>query len=424
MNRNKIVQYGSRNIKLLIVSGIIILLLLVQYMRQSWPFSNTTSRQKSDQEMQAYGGTSNDTNQNTRVSVQVDTAKLKSLGIQVEMVRIDTIAVPVRAVATVVPDEARVSNINTRVSGWLEKLYVNKTGQQVKAGAPLAGIFSQELYASQLEYLAVLNASRSGPESIVIESARTRLKVFGMNEAQIRELEKRGVATRLTTIVSPRTGTVFELNVFAGMAVDPSFVLMTIADLSQIWVFAEIPGSEEFDIRIGTPVIIDIAVSGRMPIESKVSFIYPALTEGTRTIRVRMVIENPGDQLRPGAYGTAEFKVSPREVLTVSRDAVVEQGNKQHVFVITAPGTFVPRNIALGVQLSDRVEVVKGLSKGELIVASGVFLIDSESRLRASGSVGGGHGHGGTQKAPEKSTPKKRPKSEAPPHGGHQGHGG
>lgn len=369
-----------------------------------------------------------DTNQNARVPVQVDTNKLQSLGILTETVRVDTIAEPVRAVATVVPDESRVSHIHTRVSGWLEQLYVNKTGQQVKTGSSLAGIFSQELYASQMEYIAALKASRSGPESVVAESARTRLKVLGMTEAQIRELERRGVATRLTTIIAPRNGVVLDLNVFAGMAVDPSMVLMTIADLSQIWILAEIPGSEELGISVGTPATIDITVAGTNSIETEVSFIYPALTEGTRTMRVRMVINNPGNLLRPGAYGTAEFRVRPRKALTVPRDAIVDEGEQQRVFVLTGPGAFEPRSVKLGAQLQERVEVVEGLSEGEKVVSSGVFLIDSESRLRASGNVGGGHGgHGGGKQPPPPDTSKKeeqQQKPQPPSGGGHQGHGG
>lgn len=420
MNEDKLIQYVRKNKILLILSAALIILLLIQYASQNRSFSKnpdqvTTEKAQSADTM---------TNRNTRVPVQVDISKLQSLGILTEKVRVDTIAEQIRAVATAVPDESRISHIHTRVSGWMEKLYINKTGQQVKTGSKLAGIFSQELYASQMEYLAALKASRSGPQSVVIESASTRLKVLGMTDAQILELKKRGVATRLTTIIAPRNGVVLDLYVFTGMAVDPSMVLMTIADLSRIWILAEIPGSEKFDISIGTPVTIHIAFPAIEPIESIVNFIYPALTEGTRTIRVRMIIENPGNLLKPGLYGTAEFKVRPRKSLTVPRDAVVDEGERQYVFVLTAPGTFEPRSVKLGTQLQDRVEVIEGIYEGDLIVSSGVFLIDSESRLRASGNVGGGHG-GHTEGMQDTSKQKNRPKKQQPSSGGgHQGHGG
>ncbi len=245
-----------------------------------------------------------------------------------------------------------------------------------------------------------------------------------MTNAEIRELERRGSANRLTTIVAPRSGSVLELNVFAGTQVDPSIVLMTIADLSQVWILAEIPGSGELDIKAGIKVTIDIAASGRTPIQSTISFIYPALTEGTRTLRIRMVVKNPNGLLKPGAYGTAEFKVRPRKALTVPRDAIIDQGEKQFVFLVTAPGTFIPKAVTIGIELSDRVEIVEGLSAGDQIVSSGVFLIDSESRLRASGNVGGGHGgHGGSQ-SPANKSPQQPSKPQSPPSGGHQGHGG
>ena len=420
-NREGMYLYSRRFRRSIIITGVIIVFLTIQYVRQSWPFIKNRQAdangeiEKRDQAI--------DKNQHDRASVQVDTSIMRSLGIQIETVRIDTVAEPVRAVATVVPDESRISHIHTRVSGWLEKLYVNKTGQQVETGAPLAGIFSQELYASQMEYVAALDASRTGPQSAVVESARTRLKVFGMTDTQIRELERRGSANRLTTIVAPRSGIVMQLNVFAGMQVDPSLVLMTIADLSQVWILAEIPGTEEPGIEVGTNVVINITASGRRQIQTTVSFIYPALTEGTRTIRVRMVVKNPNVLLKPGAYGTAEFAVRPRVALTVARDAIVDQGQSQHVFVETSPGTFVPKQVSIGIEMSDRVEIVEGLSAGDPIVSSGVFLIDSESRLRTSGIVGGGHGgHGGTQQSPERTPQPSEPEPQPSPGDGHQGH--
>ncbi len=144
MNREKAYLYGKKYRILLVIAGVIFLLLLIQYTRQSWPFAKDRQVTTASKKMKEADGMSNDTNQHPRAAVQVDTNKLQSLGIQIETVRIDTIAEPIRAVATVVADESRVSQIHTRVSGWLEKLYVNKKGQQVKAGAPLAGIFSQE----------------------------------------------------------------------------------------------------------------------------------------------------------------------------------------------------------------------------------------------------------------------------------------
>jgi Cu(I)/Ag(I) efflux system membrane fusion protein len=198
-----------------------------------------------------------------------------------------------------------------------------------------------------------------------------------------------------------------------GTSVDPSTTLLTIADLSRIWVLAEVPEANIPGIRVGTPAQLDFPASGRQPFAARVDFLYPTLTDRTRTLRVRFSAANPTGALRPGLYGTAAFASTGQRVITVPRDAVVDTGVQQHVFVATGD-RFEPRAVTLGVQLADRVEIRSGLSEGERIVAAGVFLLDSESRLRATGG-GGGHSHG----AP--TTPQNAPTAPAKdPHAGHE----
>jgi RND family efflux transporter MFP subunit len=188
--------------------------------------------------------------------------------------------------------------------------------------------------------------------------------------------------------------------VTVGTSVDPSTTLLSIADLSRVWVLAEVPEASIRFVRVGTAAQLDFPASGRPPFTARVDFVYPMLSERTRTLRVRLAAANVGGMLRPGLYGTAIFEVAGHNVVTVPRDAVVDTGLQQHVFV-AAGDRFEPRAITVGVQLADRVEVRAGLAEGEQIVASGVFLLDSESRLRATG--GGGHSHGspaGARQAP------------------------
>jgi len=195
--------------------------------------------------------------------------------------------------------------------------------------------------------------------------------------------------------------------------VDPSTTLLTIADLTRVWVLAEVPEANIPGIRVGTPAQLDFPASGRQPFAGRVDFLYPTLTERTRTLRVRFSAANPHGGLRPGLYGTAAFESAGRPVITVPRDAVVDTGMQRHVFVATED-RFEPRAVTIGVQLADRVEVRSGLKAGERIVAAGVFLLDSESRLRATGGAGG-HSHS----AP--ATPQDT--SSAPandPHAGHE----
>jgi Cu(I)/Ag(I) efflux system membrane fusion protein len=264
----------------------------------------------------------------------------------------------------------------------------------VRAGQPLARIFSQELLSSQTEYLAARKATAaSGIASAVIQSGRTRLTVLGMTPVEIDAIEQRGEPMRLVTVFAPRSGVVVNRGVTVGTSVDPATTLLTIADLSRVWIIAEVPEASIPLVRAGTTAQLDFPASGRPPFTARVDFAYPTLTERTRTLRVRLSAANPGGGLRPGLYGTAAFEITGVPAITVPRDAVVDTGLQQHVFVATGD-RFEPRPVTVGMQLPDRVEIRTGLAEGEQIVSAGVFLLDSESRLRATGGDGG-HAHAG-----------------------------
>ena len=373
--------------------------LWIQHARGGWPFSVPPSASKVE-DMGAIEATSGADATHSRVPVEASATG--SLDIRLETVGRQLLTEHVRAVATIVPDESRISHVHTRVSGWIEHLDVSTTGEIVRAGQPLAHIFSQELLSSQTEYLAARqNAAASGITSAVVASGRTRLGVLGMTPAEIDAIEASGEPTRLVTVVAPRSGVVVNRGVSAGTSVDPSTTLLTIADLSRVWVLAEVPESSIPSVRVGTLAELDFPASGRSPFTARVDFVYPTLTERTRTLRVRLSAANPGGTLRPGLYGTAAFESAGQNVITVPRDAVVDTGTQQHVFVAVGE-RFEPRPVAVGMQLADRVEIREGLTEGEQVVAAGVFLLDSESRLRATGGTGG-HNHGtpsGDQQAP------------------------
>jgi Cu(I)/Ag(I) efflux system membrane fusion protein len=291
----------------------------------------------------------------------------------------------------------------------------------VQAGQPLARIFSQELLSSQTEYLAARKATAaSGITSAVVASGRTRLSVLGMSPDEIASIEQAGEPRRLVAVVAPRSGVVVNRGVSAGTSVDPSTTLLTIADLSTVWVLAEVPEAGIPAVRVGMTAQLDFPGSGRAPFAARVDFLYPTLTERTRTLRVRMATANTRGTLRPGLYGTATFATAILPTLTVPRDAVVDTGREQHVFVVVGD-RFEPRPVTLGVQLADRVEVRSGLTEGDHIVAAGVFLLDSESRLRATGGTGG-HNHAAPGK-PERAPAQPAKSSSAPaadPHAGHR----
>ena len=355
-----------------------------------------------------------------RVPVDVTPSMLQALGVRIEEVGRESLTQTIQAVATVAPDEARISHAHTRVSGWVEQLDVNTTGEMVRAGQPLARIFSQELLSSQTEYLAARRATAaSGIASAVIASGRTRLTVLGMSPEEITEIEQTGEPKRLVTLVAPRSGVVVNRGISVGTAVDPSTPLLTIADLSRVWVLAEVPEAGMAAIRLGSTARLEFPASGRDPFAARVDFLYPTLTERTRTLRVRFSVGNPRGTLRPGLYGNAIFELPGATTLTVPRDAVVDTGRQQHVFVSTGD-RFEPRPVTLGVQLADRIEILSGLTAGERIVSAGVFLLDSESRLRATGGMGG-HAHGASP-TPQGAAAPPDARPATPPADAHAGH--
>jgi membrane fusion protein, copper/silver efflux system len=360
----------------------------VQHSRDAWPFAR---RAETAAHAVATPAAATDA-ASTSTRVPVDAAAARALDIQLETVGLSSLTETVRAVATVVPDESRISHVHTRVAGWIEQLDVNTTGEMVRAGQPLARIFSQELLSSQTEYLAARrDTAVSGITSVVVASGRTRLTVLGMTPADIDAIEQTGEPRRLVTVVAPHSGVVMNRGVTVGTSVDPSTTLLTIVDLSRVWVLAEVPEANIPAVHVGSRAQLDFPASGRAPFAARVEFVSPVLTERTRTLRVRLAAANPGGALKPGLYGTAIFQSAGRQTITVPRDAVVDTGSEQHVFVASGE-RFEPRTVTPGAQLADRIEIREGLRAGEQIVAAGVFLLDSESRLRATGGAGG-HNH-------------------------------
>lgn len=370
----------------------------VQHARHGWPFSLHHAPEPDAGppiDHASASAASQDAGQpQPRTAVKLDDRQHEYIGVRIERVRREPLTLPLRAVATVVPDESRVTHVHARVAGWLEELHINTTGQQVRAGEPVAAVFSQDLLATQIEYLAARKDAGSGPPSVVAEGAHTRLKLLGMSDTEIAAIERDGKPRRLVTLTAPHGGVVLRRGVSAGTAIDPSTEILTVADLSTVWVLAEIPEHAAAQLNVGTRALLEFPALGGEPVPAQVNFLYPTLSERTRTLRARFSVPNPDGRLRPGIYGTAVLAGAPREALLIPRDAVVDTGLGQHVFVAAGDGSYEPRSVRLGARLADRVEVLDGLAEGEPVVTSGVFLLDSESRLRASGSASPHADHG------------------------------
>ena len=393
-----------------VVVALILAFFVVQDQRHGWPFSrhHGAGAQVEHSPAPAPGAAAMARLAAARAPIELPAQQIETLGVEFEPVEIRSLDNPVHAVATVVADESRITHVHARVAGWLEELYVNTTGQSVRAGQPLAAVFSQELYSSQSEFLSALRRAGTGPASAVLDAARMRLKVLGMNDVEIAEIERTSKARRLVTITAPRSGIVLNRGVSAGTAIDPSTEIVTLADLSHVWVIAEVAEADAPQVSAGTAASLSFPMSGREPFAAKVEFIYPTLTERTRTVRVRLSVPNKDGTLRPGMYGSAQFPSVARDALTVARDAVVDTGESQHVFVHTSQNVIEPRTVKVGARLADRVEILQGLTPGDHVVTTGVFLIDSESRLRASGGTGHA-GHSGVEAKAESARGDREP---------------
>lgn len=300
----------------------------------------------------------------------------------------------VRAVGTVKADETRIRRVQTRVGGYVEKLQANFTGQAIRRGDPVLGIYSPELLSSQEEFLraresagrfaaSALPEVRRGGEDL-LRAARQRLELFGVSESSITNLETTGRAERVVTLTAPTSGFVTARDVLVGQRVEPGMELFTVTDLSTVWVEAAIYESEAPAIRLGAMATLTLPYDPSLKLQGRVAYIYPYLNPDTRTLPVRFDVPNPGLALKPGMYANVELSIGQGEQVTVPDNAVMDTGSRQIVFVAGANGTFTPRLVTVGARSNGRASILTGLLPGEQVVVKANFLLDSESRLRAA----------------------------------------
>ncbi|MGE3230604.1 MAG: efflux RND transporter periplasmic adaptor subunit [Hyphomicrobium sp.] len=331
------------------------------------------------------------------VEVSVPSERRQMIGVRTEALARRRLMRGIRTVGLVAADERRVRKIQLKISGWVDRLFVSYTGAFVRAGEPVLAIYSPELVAAQREYLLALRASRSGSADgemrDLLDSSETRLRLWDLTEAQLRELERTGSPRRIVTLHSPTEGYVTLKPVYAGMYVGPDMELYTVTDLSHVWVWADLYEPEVDLIRLGQPVELSIAAEpGRMR-SATVSYVNPTLDMATRTLRVRLDVDNTDGALKPGMYATVSLESPIGDVLALPEDAVIDTGERRIVFVEITNGRFQPREVSLGRKGQGSYEVLSGLREGDRVVVSAQFLLDSESRLRAasSGPAHGGH---------------------------------
>lgn len=329
----------------------------------------------------------------TGVAITVSPEMTRNLGVRTAPVVERRIDKTVRASGVVAYDETRVANVQAKVSGWVEHLYVNYTGQRVKKGDFLLEIYSPELVATEEEFLlAVKNrttahagAGMDTPMTgeAMYQAARNRLRYLDVPEHQIQELETTREIKKTLHIHSPFDGVVVEKMVTAGMQAAPGMTLYRVADLSRVWVMADVYEYELGWVRPGMRAESRLpAYPGRV-FKGTVSYIYPVMEKETRTVKVRIEFDNPGDAMKPEMYAqTTIFSGGRGKSLAVPAEAVIRTGRKDVVIVAMEGGRFAPREVTVGVEGDGYYEIESGLYKGERVVTSAQFLIDSESSIR------------------------------------------
>lgn len=302
----------------------------------------------------------------------------------------------IRAVGAIQADETKLVHVAARVPGRVERLHANYTGEAVRRGAPLYDLYSPELVATQREYLLALeNRQRlagagadasAGAESL-LSAARDRMRLWGITESQIRELEKTRRPDLALSFPSPISGTVLQKNVIAGQYVQEGTDLYLLADLSEVWLVAQAYESDLASLRVGQPAGTTVNAYPGRSFAGRIAFIEPVLDPQTRTARVRIVLPNPRGELKPGMFADARLQIPLGHRLSVPRSAVIDTGTRQVVYVETAPGTFAARDVKVGSTAKDRVEILEGLSEGEKVVSAANFFLDSQAQLSGGGSV-------------------------------------
>ena len=325
-------------------------------------------------------------------TVRIDPVTEQNIGVRTTTVEKRTLSRTIRTVGRVDYNEERLTRLHPKIEGWVEKLFIDKTGELVKKNTILLSVYSPQLVSSQEEYLLALNGLqalkdstfedvRRGAEEMV-RISRERLVLLDVPEHQIRELEKSHKIKKDLHIHSPFTGIVLKVGAREGQYITPMTEIYMLADLSRIWVIADIYEDELPWVRVGDEVEIQLTGIPGRTFTGQLTYIYPYAEAKTRTVKVRLEFENPDLVLKPDMYANVTIHVASQlDAVVIPSEAVVRSGVRDQVFVLRGPGKFEPREVKLGVSSGGLIQVIDGLMPGEEIVTSGQFLIDSESKL-------------------------------------------
>ena len=341
-------------------------------------------------------------------AVEIPEDKQQMLGMKTVEVSVRPLQQVIRTVGSIEYDERRLATVNAKFEGWVERLHVDYTGRYVKKGEPLAEVYSPELVATQQELINALkwtqqsgNAGTSDAMKAMMtkdaqslaDAARQRLAFWDISEEQVKKIEETGKPVRTLTLYSPVNGYVVQKMAIKGMRIMPGEKLFDIADLSSVWIVADIYENEIALVRQGQKAKISLSYSPGREMTATIDYVYPTLSSGTRTAKVRFTVPNPGIQLKPQMFTNVEIIIPVGNRLAVPGDAVLDTGMRQIVYVDKGDGYFEPREIKTGLKVEGFLEVLAGLRSGEKVAASAIFLIDSEAQIKGVKPLAGGHKH-------------------------------
>ena len=326
--------------------------------------------------------------------VMVSPEKQQMIGVKTEPATIRDLTHTIRTVGQVEVDERRLTHMHTKLEGWVQELYVKFTGEKVQKGQKLFEIYSPELVSTQEEYLLALKAVRSLGDSefpevaqnarSLLEVTRQRFSLWDITPDHIRDLEKTGKVLRTLPLHAPSSGYVMHMAVREGMHVTPAMELYALADLSTVWVLADVYEYEIPLVELGQQATMTLSYFPGQIFNGKVTYVYPTLETKTRTVKVRFELPNPQWALKPGMFANIDLQIPRGKRLVVPNTAVLDSGTEQLVFIDQGQGMFEPRKVTVGVRTRDTYEILEGIQAGELVVTRGNFLVDSESNLKAA----------------------------------------
>ena len=352
-------------------------------------------------------------------TVQITSEKQQLIGVKYGQAERSSGSRSIRAEGKVAFDETRIQHVHTKVEGWIDQVFVDYTGQLVSKGQALLTVYSPDMLASEEELLLAAKAvdtMKNNPlpsafdQSVaLLRAARRRLELWDLSEAQINQILQTGQTVKNITLYSPIAGYVTDRKAFPQLKVMPDTDLYTIVDLSRVWIIADVFEYEAPNIRAGETARVSLQALPGRTFNARIDYLQPQVDAMTRTLKVRLNMENPGLMLKPEMYADVEFRVNVSAQLTVPAEAVLDAGDRKTVFVDRGNGFFEPRQVTTGERNGNRIQILSGLNGDERVVTSGNFLIDSESQMKAAaGGMGGMAGMPGmTNEAP--APPKAQP---------------